>query len=107
MVMTDLFLFFVAVVDPNIKAAFVAMYYDAHFEPLLRVVFLNRKVICSQSVTAPSSRLSSPVTHYTPNLNGEALNAVRKLYYKGVKGCSKMVYVVNKIKFLSAKMRGV
>ena len=40
-------------------------------------------------------------------LNGGALNAVSKLYYKGVKGCSKMVYVVNKIKFLSAKMRGV
>ena len=41
------------------------------------------------------------------NLNGGALNAVSKLYYKGVKGCSKMVYVVNKINFLSAKMRGV
>ena len=41
------------------------------------------------------------------NLNGGALNAVSKLYYKGVKGCSKMVYAVNKIKVLSAKMRGV
>ena len=46
--------------------------------------------------------------HEVPSLNGGALNAVSKLYYKGVKGCSKMIiYVVNKIKFLSAKMRGV
>ena len=34
-------------------------------------------------------------------LNVGALNTVSKLYYKGVKSCSKMIYGVNKIKFIS------